>query len=126
MERWKEYDAGTLMPPCVVQHDQVGTEHLIWVWDGERIQGPFSRTSDDEAGCIAAAVEARDNPTRPEEPIPDPVVAAQLAVVVAERDALAVENAALETDKAALVKQRDEALQKLAVVLTPIDTERIR
>lgn len=52
MDRWAEYNAGTLTPPVVVQHDTlyVGTpneEHLIWVWTGARIQGPFSRSTYD-------------------------------------------------------------------------------
>ena len=42
--RWAEYNAGTLTPPVVVQHDTLASgEHLVWVWTGERIQGPFSR-----------------------------------------------------------------------------------
>jgi len=49
MDRWKEYDAKTLTPPCVVQHDVIGKEHLIWVWDGMTIHGPMSQENEEDA-----------------------------------------------------------------------------
>lgn len=55
-DRWAEYQAGTLTPPVVVQHDQLGSEHLIWVWTGTQIMGPFSRPSYDETAIVAQAV----------------------------------------------------------------------
>jgi hypothetical protein len=53
INRWAEYDAGTLTPPVVVQQDQVGGEYLVWLWTGTSIEGPMSRTSFDEAAFIA-------------------------------------------------------------------------
>lgn len=60
MHRWPEYDAGTLVPPAVVQHDEVNGEHLVWVYESvdRGIQGPISRRSYDEA-AILAEVQAR-------------------------------------------------------------------
>jgi hypothetical protein len=43
MNRWHEYEAGTLTPPVIVQHDEVNGEHLVWVWTGKAIRGPVSR-----------------------------------------------------------------------------------
>jgi hypothetical protein len=57
MNRWAEYNAGTLTPPAVVQHDQIGDEHLIWVWDGARIRGPFSRATYDEQTILGQVQE---------------------------------------------------------------------
>lgn len=43
VNRWAEYEAGTLTPPVVVQHDVVTGEHLVWVWCTDlRIRGPLS------------------------------------------------------------------------------------
>lgn len=58
MNRWAEYKAGTLTPPVIVQHDQVGDEHLVWVYTAGGIVGPFSRTTYDEATTLAEIVEA--------------------------------------------------------------------
>lgn len=61
MDRWAEYDAGTLTPPVVVQRDTLFGEHLIWVWTGKRIIGPFTRKQWDasvEAEVLASAVAA--------------------------------------------------------------------
>lgn len=68
MQRWVEYDAGTLTPPCVIQHDIVRNEHLIWVWDGTAIHGPLSRPSYDEASVCAEVVSmsAAEVPVVPE------------------------------------------------------------
>lgn len=55
-DKWAEYRAGTLVPPAVVQHDEVNGEHLIWVWTGENIVGPMSRRGFDEAQAIADAL----------------------------------------------------------------------
>jgi hypothetical protein len=54
INRWAQYTAGTLTPPAVVQQDQVGSEYLIWVWDGKQIDGPLSRTSFDETAFLVA------------------------------------------------------------------------
>ena len=37
LNRWKEYEAGTLTPPAIVQHDEINGEHLVWVWTGIKI-----------------------------------------------------------------------------------------
>lgn len=58
MDRWAEYNAGTLTPPVVVQRDTVNGGHLIWVWTGRRILGPFQRASWDasvESAILAFA-----------------------------------------------------------------------
>lgn len=52
MDKWKDYDAGKLTPPCVVQYDIVGKEHLVWVWDGSQIVGPLSMPIYDEAKAL--------------------------------------------------------------------------
>ena len=49
--KWKEYNAETLVPPCVVQHDTVGKEHLVWVWTGENIV-QVSRLKYDEKSIL--------------------------------------------------------------------------
>lgn len=53
INRWAEYNAGTLTPPAVVQQDQIGSEYLIWVWNGTAIEGPLSRSSFDETAFVA-------------------------------------------------------------------------
>lgn len=58
MNRWAEYRAGTLTPPAVVQHDQTGDEHLIWVYAAGGIVGPYSRSHYDEATTLAEIVES--------------------------------------------------------------------
>lgn len=58
MNRWPEYNAGTLTPPAVVQHDQIGEEHLIWVYTAGGISGPYSRRSYAEVTTLAEIVEA--------------------------------------------------------------------
>lgn len=58
MNRWAEYNAGTLTPPAVVQHDQIGGEHLVWVYAAGRIVGPYSRSRYDESTTLAEIVES--------------------------------------------------------------------
>jgi hypothetical protein len=53
MNRWEEYRAGTLTPPAVVQHDHLPNEHLVWIWDGEKVRGAFYREEYDEAAILA-------------------------------------------------------------------------
>jgi hypothetical protein len=53
MNRWNELNSGELEPPAILQHDVIGTEHLIWVWTGEKIIGPLSRNKYDEAAIFA-------------------------------------------------------------------------
>ena len=63
MNRWEEYKAGTLTPPCVVQHDEIGGHYLIWVWTGDKeILGPYSRASYNEPELFAqiAAYKERE------------------------------------------------------------------
>lgn len=64
--RWKEYDAKTLTPPCVVQHDVVGEEHLVWVWTGKNIL-QASRTIYNEAEIISDMVASEIIQTEPYE-----------------------------------------------------------
>ena len=56
INKWREYEAGTLIPPVVVQHDYDGTEHLVWVWTGTRIIGPLSRNVFDETDIMNAVL----------------------------------------------------------------------
>lgn len=58
MDRWKEYNNKTLTPPCVIQHDIIRDEHLIWVWDGVSIIGPLSTSDEDVAINIATTKPA--------------------------------------------------------------------
>lgn len=48
INRWKEYEAGELKAPAIVQHDVEGDEHLIWAWDGEKIVHLSRRGFDEE------------------------------------------------------------------------------
>lgn len=112
MDRWREYEAGTLTPPCVVQHDCVNGEHLIWVWDGITIHGPLSRPEYDEASCIAHVAFVRAEPPR----VPDP--AEQVAQLKAENDTLRAE-------KVVLTRQRDDALLRAVPIDVP-PVERVR
>ena len=58
MNRWSEYNAGTLTPPVVVQHDVMPSgENLIWIYTIEGILGPYSRTTYDEAAFTAEITE---------------------------------------------------------------------
>jgi len=57
MNRWPEYNAGTLTPPVIVQHDIAPLgEHLIWVYAVGGILGPYARPTYDEAAIIAEVV----------------------------------------------------------------------
>lgn len=69
MERWREYEAGTLTPPCVVQHDILGSDHLIWVWHGAGIVGPVVRPVYDEAAVCAEVLASLVPPV---EVVPEP------------------------------------------------------
>jgi len=56
MDRWAEYDIGTLIPPAVVQHDMDGGIHQVWVYcTDQRIRGPWPRPSYNEAAILAYA-----------------------------------------------------------------------
>jgi len=58
MNRWVEYNNGTLPVNSVVQHDTMPSgEHLIWVYTASGILGPYSRSTYDEA-TITAEVQA--------------------------------------------------------------------
>ena len=60
--KWREYEAGTLTPPAIVQHDYDGTEHLIWVWTGTQIVGPLSRNTYDETDILNIVAELEQMP----------------------------------------------------------------
>lgn len=66
INKWKEYDAKTLTPPCVVQHDVLGEEHLVWVWTGKNIL-QTSRTVYNESEIIADMVALETVQTEPYE-----------------------------------------------------------
>jgi hypothetical protein len=86
MDRWADYRAGRLTPPCVVQHDVVSRVHLVWVWTGAEIVGPLARASFDAAAVLRDATSIRERAT--------PVQ------MVDERDA---EIVALRAERAVLV-----------------------
>lgn len=70
MNRWAEYNAGTLTPPAVVQHDEVSGEHLVWVYTGHAVVGPVSRRAYDENAIVAeviAMLEAAEEAANGEE-----------------------------------------------------------
>ena len=57
--RWPEYDAKTLVPPVVVQHDTMASgEHLVWVYAADGITGPYSRKTYDAVAVLAEIVES--------------------------------------------------------------------
>lgn len=97
MDKWADYKAGKLIPPCVVQHDVVRDENLIWVWDGVNIQGPFSRAKYDEAEILATAMTVKDAVATPALDPKEVVIAEKEAEIVA----LKAENAKLKEDLAA-------------------------
>jgi hypothetical protein len=100
INRWKEYDAGKLTPPCVVQHDTIRNEHLIWVWDGETIK-QFSRSGYDEKSVLADAM------------IEAPVYVDSKDVIIEE---LETKVSTLEAEKAVLISEK-KALVKDAEVI---------
>jgi hypothetical protein len=56
--RWAEYNAGTLTPPVVVQHDTTtGGLHLIWVYTVDGIFGPYFRPSYETTAFITEFIE---------------------------------------------------------------------
>lgn len=58
MNRWAEYNAGTLTPPVVVQHDVLPSgENLIWIYTPDGILGPYSRATYDEATFTAEILQ---------------------------------------------------------------------
>lgn len=98
MDRWAEYNAGKLTPPVVVQHDICGDEHLIWVWDGKAIQGPFSRSVFDEKAVIADAVVVKEIATVPFVDEKEAQISALQAKVIKledEKSVLLTENIAI-------------------------------
>ena len=66
LNRWREYEAGTLTPPTIIQHDEQNGEHLAWVWTGVQIVGPLSRMEYNEQDIIDTAV-ASTQPVQIEE-----------------------------------------------------------
>lgn len=60
MNRWAEYEAGTLTPPVVVQHDEVAGEHLVWVYASveDGVLGPYSRRTYDDVTTMAGIMDA--------------------------------------------------------------------
>ena len=105
MNRWKEYDAGKLTPPCVVQHDQIRDEHLVWVWDGEKIHGPISRTSFDEKEVFATVEAIKQMAEMPVEVV---------------QDAKDIEIASLKEEVATLKSDKESLQADLAVAVAAV------
>lgn len=97
-DHWQAYQDGKLTPPAVVQHDIVNGQHLIWVWDGMAIQGPFSRSSYDEKEITATAAAIAAQPKQIEQ-----VDARDTKIVTLEAQVvtLTAANAKLTADLAA-------------------------
>ena len=110
MEKWRDYEAGKLVPPCVVQHDVVRDENLVWVWDGDVIHGPLSRKVYDEAEVLATVQAIKDAPV--------------VVIVDAKEAEIAVlkeENEKLKADIVVLEKALADA--DIAPVEEPIEGE---
>lgn len=108
VNKWQEYRGGKLTAPAVVQVDQCGKEYLIWVWDGASIQGPFSRTTYNEAEIKSTAMVIKaQEPTVQVEP-----ENSEITALKAEVATLKAENATLTAEKTALEKQITEAPTK--------------
>ena len=107
VNKWRDYEAGKLTGPTVVQLDRVNAkEYLIWVFDGNGIVGPMSRSSYNESSALSDAKAIRS--------------AQEAAKITAEaydgRDveiaALKAENAQLKTDLAKAQQLIKELLEK--------------
>lgn len=105
MNRWAEYKSGTLTPPAVVQHDQVGSEHLIWVWTGAAIIGPLSRRSFDEPQAVADALASVS--MQSEKPV---TVEDELRAKLEEKEAVIV---SLQVEKAELAVMLDAKVAEI-------------
>lgn len=88
---WRDYESGKLTPPCVVQYDIIGKEHLIWVWAGEQIK-LFNRAKYDEKTILNDAVMI----------IKEPVIIDQKDILITE---LTNKVATLEMEKELLIKE---------------------
>ena len=64
INKWNEYNAGAIMPPCVVQCDHDADEYLIWIWTGDKILGPISRNEYNETQIIAEMMAANQTEER--------------------------------------------------------------
>ena len=58
INKWNEYNAETLTPPCVVQCDHNADEYLIWIWTGAKILGPISRSEYNESRVVDEVMES--------------------------------------------------------------------
>jgi hypothetical protein len=112
MERWKEFNDKTLVPPCVIQHDIIRDEHLIWLWDGELIHGPLSRKSYDENEIIGKVENIKNMVfVSVVDPI-NAIIADKEAEVVALRE----ENTKLKSDLSvamAAIGTKEEPLEEV-------------
>lgn len=59
IHKWKEYEAGELSAPAIVQYDVEGDEHLFWVWDGEKIVH-LSRAGFDEEEILGTVIKLKE------------------------------------------------------------------
>lgn len=96
INKWKDYDAGKLIAPAVVQYDTIGKEHLIWVWDGETIK-QFSRSGYDEKSVLADSLLAEPVYVDPKDARIEELetkvstLEAEKAVLIAEKELIARE-----------------------------------
>ena len=105
VNQWRDYEAGKLKAPAIVQVDYTGKEYLIWVWDGLTIQGPYSRAGYSEKEILATAQAIKDAPkAAPVDTENQEVVTLKAQVVT-----LTAANTKLTEEKAALIKQLEAA-----------------
>lgn len=106
MNRWAEYNAGTLTPPCVVQHDFVSGLHLVWVWDGSRITGPYSREKYDEQELLDMASAIDQGEIIGDDPMQEKLEAATAEIVSLQEEikTLQKKNVSLLAEIASLKK----------------------
>lgn len=109
VNQWRDYEAGELTAPAIVQVDYTGKEYLIWVWDGSTIQGPYSRAGYSEKEILATAQAVKDAPKV------TPIDAENQDVVTlkAQVTTLTAANVKLTDEKAALVKQLEAATKEV-------------
>jgi hypothetical protein len=113
MNRWKEFKAGKLAKPCVVQHDELPGEHLVWVWcsDGV-IRGPFSRKEFDEVEIFetVASIILIDSPV--ETASTDSKEVDELRASIVKKDAIIQK---LIVEKEVLIAEKESLSVKVEV-----------
>ena len=105
VNQWRDYEAGKLTAPAIVQVDYTGKEYMIWVWDGASIQGPFSRPGYDEKEITATAAAIAAQPKVEQIDSRDTEITALKTQVVTLTAANAKLTADLATAKAEVTKE---------------------